>query len=89
MKWVFISIGILALGLGSLGIIIPGLPTTPFVLLAAYFFVRSSPRLHRRLLSHPRFGPLIEQFQSGKGLSLRVKITFLTLAMYRWESRLP
>lgn len=80
MKGLFTTAGILSLALGSAGIIIPGLPTTPFVLLAAYFFVRSSPRLHAWLISHPRFGSLIVRFQEGKGLPLRLKIFALATA---------
>jgi uncharacterized membrane protein YbaN (DUF454 family) len=52
---------------------LPGLPTTPFVVLAAACFARSSPRLHAWLLDHRLFGPLIRDFQAGLGVSLRVK----------------
>lgn len=55
--------GMLALVLGVIGIPLPLLPTTPFLLLAAFCFARSSPRLHAWLLTHPRFGPPIRDWE--------------------------
>ena len=65
--------GVTCVGLGGLGVVLPGLPTTPFVVLAAACFARSSPRLHGWLLDHRLFGPLIRDFQAGRGVSLRIK----------------
>ena len=76
----FIALGTVAVGLGLLGIVVPGLPTTVFLLVASYFFARSSPRLHRRLLNHPRFGPYLE-LASQRTMSLRAKAISL-LAMW-------
>lgn len=70
--------GIMSLALGALGVIIPGLPTTPFVLVAAACFARSSPRLHQWLLANRVFGPLIRDWQERKTVSLRTKITAIT-----------
>jgi hypothetical protein len=53
------GLGVLALALGALGVVLPLLPATPFILVAAFAFARSSPRVHRWLLAHRRFGPLI------------------------------
>ena len=58
------ALGALSLGLGIIGIFLPLLPTTPFVLLAAYFFSRSSKRLHRWLVEHPRFGHYIRDWEA-------------------------
>lgn len=80
LRILFIFLGHLSLLLGALGIILPGLPTTPFVLLSAYLFLRSSPRFYSWLISHPRFGPIIMRFQEGKGISLRLKIYALSMA---------
>jgi len=65
--------------IGAVGVVVPGLPTTPLLLLAAACFARSSPRLYAWLLRNPTFGPLIEDFRAGRGVSLRVKITALTM----------
>lgn len=66
--------GLACVALGAVGVAVPGLPTTPFVVLAAACFARSSPRLYRWLLEHRLFGPLIRDFRAGKGVSLRVKV---------------
>jgi len=73
-------LGCLSLVLGSLGIVLPILPTTPFVLIAAYCFVRSSEKLHTWLLAHPRFGPVIRRVEQGQGISLRMKLYSLGAA---------
>jgi len=65
--------GILSLVLGIIGAFVPLLPTVPLVLLAAYCFGRSSERLHQRLINHRYFGPIIDNFQTGKGIPKRVK----------------
>ncbi len=73
-KPLYIVLGFLSLGLGVIGIIVPGLPTTPFVLLAAYFFSRSSPRFHKWLLNNKLFGKYVKDYQQNPSISLRVKI---------------
>ncbi len=62
-----------SLGLGIVGIFVPGLPTTVFVLLSAYAAARGSERLHRWLLAHPRFGPAIADWQAHGAVSRRAK----------------
>jgi len=62
-----------SLGLGAIGIVVPGLPTVPFVLLAAYAAARGSQRLHRWLLAHRRFGPMIRDWQTQGAVSRRSK----------------
>lgn len=59
-----IAFGLLALALGFVGIFLPLLPTTPFVLVAAFFFARGSDRLHRWLVEHPRFGHYIKDWEA-------------------------
>jgi uncharacterized membrane protein YbaN (DUF454 family) len=65
--------GVLSLSLGVIGIIVPLLPTVPFILLAAFCFARSSERLHAWLLEHPRFGPMIEDWNTRGAISPRIK----------------
>lgn len=65
--------GLLSLATGIVGIVVPLLPTTPFVLLAAYCFARSSPRLHGWLADHPRFGPAIRDWDRNGAIHPRAK----------------
>ena len=74
MRPVYFLAGVLLLVLGIVGIALPLVPTTGPVLLAAFFFARSSDRFHDWLMRHPRFGPLIEDFRAGKGIPLGTKV---------------
>ncbi len=73
MRYVWMLAGVLALGLGVLGAALPFLPTVPLVLLAAFCFARSSPRLHDWLITHKRFGPMIKDWQERGAISRRAK----------------
>ncbi|WP_026474398.1 YbaN family protein [Alkaliflexus imshenetskii] len=73
LKVVFIVLGALSLVLGVLGILIPGLPTTPFLLLTAALWMKSSEKLHNRLLSNKYLGPYIVNYEKRKGLTVRQK----------------
>lgn len=64
MRFLWVICGLIALGLGIVGIALPLLPTVPFLLLAAFFFARSSERLHNWLITHPRLGPPIEDWNN-------------------------
>lgn len=77
-RYVLLVLGWVFLGLGLLGMALPVLPTTPFVLLAAACFLRSSERLHRWLVSHPVFGEQIAGYLAGKGLRRRTKIVAIS-----------
>lgn len=70
-----ISCGYISVALGVFGIFLPLLPTTPFLLLAAYFFGKSSDKIHNWLLSNKWFGNYIRNYQTGKGIPLHSKIT--------------
>jgi uncharacterized protein len=63
VRYLWLALGFTATGCGVVGAALPLLPTTPFLLLAAYAFARSSPRFHGWLLNHRRFGPLIRNWQ--------------------------
>ena len=79
MKFFLSALGLLSLVLGVMGIFLPVLPTTPFLLLSAALFFRSSPRLYDWLLSHPRLGEYIKNFREHKAIPLRVKIVSVSL----------
>lgn len=76
-RFALLGFGWLALGLGSLGLILPILPTAPFVLVAAACFMRSSERLHSWVVEHPVFGVHVRDYLAGKGLQRRTKIVAL------------
>lgn len=79
LRSVLFALGWLSVALGILGVFLPLLPTTPFMLLAAGCFARSSERFYRWITSHPRFGPMIADYLAGKGLPLRVKLLAISL----------
>ena len=73
-KYIFLLLGWLSLALGFLGILLPLLPTTPFVLLAAYFFNKGSVKIHQWLLDNRYFGHMIKDWEQAKVIRLRAKI---------------
>ena len=79
VKTLFVVLGALSLLLGLVGIFVPLLPTTPFLLLAAALWVRSSPKLYAWLLAHRRLGPYIRNFRENRAIPLRAKILSVTL----------
>lgn len=79
MKWILTILGLLALGLGILGIFLPILPTTPLLLLAAALFLRSNRGLYDWLLNHPRLGPYIRNFMEYKAIPLKIKVLSVSL----------
>ncbi|PLA11048.1 YbaN family protein [Corynebacterium riegelii] len=66
MRYVYMIVGLVAFALGAVGVWLPILPTTPFLLLALMCFTRSSPRMERYLLRHDTFGPFIIDYYSGQ-----------------------
>lgn len=78
----WLCLGLLCLALGTIGAFIPLLPTTSFMLVAAFSFAKSSPRLHRWLLSHKMFGPLILNWNMYGAVSLNAKIMSLVSMVF-------
>ena len=69
----WIAAGVVSLVTGIVGIVVPLLPTTPFVLLAAFCFARGSERWEAWLLAHPRFGPMVKNWRERRAVPLRAK----------------
>lgn len=81
-RWAWRLLAYVSLGLGVLGVILPGLPTTPFILVAAWAAARGSPRLQRRLLAHPHFGPMIRNWRRHGAVARRSKqLALATMAL--------
>lgn len=74
MRPLWLAAGTLAAGLGLIGIVVPLLPTTPFMILAAACFARSSPRLHDWLWHHRIFGPAIRDWREHGAIPRKAKI---------------
>lgn len=73
-RHLWLIIGFLALTLGAIGVVLPLLPTTPFIIFAAFAFGKSSPRLHNWLLNHRTFGPMIADWREHGAIAPRYKI---------------
>jgi len=77
--WLWFAAGWVAVGLGGLGVIVPGLPTTVFFIVAAACFARCSPRFEQWVLDLPRVGPMVRDHRAGLGMPRRAKV--LAVAM--------
>ncbi|MFN3745352.1 MAG: YbaN family protein [Hyphomicrobiaceae bacterium] len=73
----WLILGLVSTGCGIAGAVLPLVPTTPFLLLAAFAFARSSPRLHDWLVTHPRLGPPINDWRAHGAISRRAKMMAL------------
>ncbi len=74
IKVILIVAGTVSLGVGLVGIVVPGLPTTPFLLLTAGLYMRSSDTLYQYLVSNKYVGSYINDFRTNKGMALRAKL---------------
>lgn len=93
-RWCWFLCGWFFVALATAGAVLPGLPTTPFLLLASYFFVRSSPRTHRWLLQSRLFGPFLRDWHHHRAVRRSVKYTafamiVVVLAISALSNRLP
>ncbi|MEJ7808629.1 MAG: YbaN family protein [Telluria sp.] len=93
MKLLLTLVGMLAIVLGVIGIFLPLLPTTPFLLLAAACFARSSTRMHDWMMQHRLFGDYLRNYEAGRGIPARAKLLALVMmwsslsyAVWRFES---
>lgn len=76
--------GCACVGVALVGTVLPLLPTTPFLLLAAWLFSKSSPQLRDRLYRHPRFGPLLRDWQEEGAIPIRAKVAALGALSTSW-----
>lgn len=92
LRMLWLLAGMLALALGVLGIFLPLLPTTPFVLLAAWCFSRGSARCEAWLLGHRTFGPMVRDWRERRAVPLRAKqlaTVMMTLSSIYAGTQLP
>ena len=80
-RWLWFGGGLLSVGIGSLGVIVPGLPTTVFFIVAAACFARSNPRFERWVLNLPRIGRTVRDYRAGLGMPRRAKALAVTMIL--------
>lgn len=86
-RTIYAGLGLIFAGLAIVGTFVPGLPTTINVLIAGYFFARSSPRFDAWLLRHRVFGPILTDYRSGRGFTARMKtIGSVAMSISLWTS---
>lgn len=89
VRWLLWITGSVALVLGLIGVFLPVLPTTPFILLAAACYAKASERFHQKLLAHRSFGPIIREWEEYRSMPLRTKkfavgLMSLSIAVSIW-----
>ncbi len=78
MRALYLAIGILFVGLGALGAVLPIMPTVPFLLVSVFCFARSSPRLEKKILDHPFWGPQVRDWQERRAIARPAKLAAVT-----------
>ena len=78
LRWLWLGGGLFSVALGTLGVVVPGLPTTVFFIVAAACFARSNPRFEQWVLGLPRVGPMVRDHRDGLGMPRRAKVLAVT-----------
>ncbi|WP_085849364.1 YbaN family protein [Pacificibacter marinus] len=78
-KFMHLALGWICVGLGIIGAVLPVMPTTVFLILAAFFFTKGSPRIRHWLISHPTLGPPIQNWEDTGSIAPRVKLLALSM----------
>ena len=81
-KYLLIVLGWICVGLASIGIFIPGIPTTIFLIIALWAFAKSSKRFHTWLINHKKFGPMLKNWHSHKVVPKNAKITMVIMQIF-------
>ena len=81
-KIIYFSFGLFLTGLGLVGVVVPGLPTTIFMILAAACFFRSSTKMYNWVIDHPLFGESVLRFRSGEGMPVKAKYTYIIMMWF-------
>jgi hypothetical protein len=84
VRWLLLGLANLFVALAMAGVALPGLPTVPFLLLAAWAASRSSPRLHHWLYNHPRYGPYLRQWRDQRAIGRPSKVLAVALLALSW-----
>lgn len=84
IRWLYLALAYVSIGLGLIGVVLPGLPTTPFLLLAAWAAGRGSERVHHWLYTHRYLGPPLRNWQEQRAIPLRAKCVAVTLLVVSW-----
>ena len=79
---ILLSLGWLCVGLAFVGIFIPGIPTTPFLIVALWAFAQSSKKFHAWLLNHKRFGPMLQNWESHRVVPRKAKTLMVILQIF-------
>ena len=74
LRWIYAGLGVLFVGIAFLGVFLPVLPTTPILIIAAFFFAKSSPKLHKWLHDHAIFGPLLKDWATYRIIPVWAKV---------------
>lgn len=83
-RWPYAVLAYVSVALGLLGVLLPGLPTVPFLLLGAWAASRGSKRVHDWLHQHPQFGPAIREWREQRAVSTRSKVAAVALLATSW-----
>ena len=83
-RWPYLCLAYVCIGLGAAGLVLPLLPTTPFLLLAAWAAPKGSPRLDAWLRRHPRFGPILRAWDEERAVPTRAKWLACALMLLSW-----
>lgn len=82
IKYLYIAAGFIFLGIGAVGIVLPVLPTTPFLLLSTYYFAKGSDKLHRWFMTTELYKNHVDKFLANRSLQLKSKIMILSFATF-------